>query len=144
MEKNNLKEKSPAEPLRERFKKWLYKGSLRPLILGDEHMAFRLHSFFLNDDIFTCFDSDSLFEEDLEPNYIVLFGPVNEKLQKRFEAIRGRLKNPGVLYVESVFDSDGEAAARSKMGVLNIEKGVVGEFVTMANIKEALVEAANV
>lgn len=111
-------------------------GALRPMVLGDERMAFRLHSFFMSDDSFALFDIQGLFERQYEPNIIILFGPVNEIFEERLAEIRSKLYSHKLVYVEELFSPDEEEAALETGKRIGADFFLAKEYITMKSLRE--------
>ena len=120
------------------------KGSVRPLALGDTHMAHRLHAYLMSNDAFVEFDAQAVLEGCYKPNLIILFGPVSTAFEKRVCEIREELEQVALIYVESVIDEESSERARLCSERLSANTSVIKDFVTMENLEVAIKGVANV
>ncbi|MCO4756245.1 MAG: hypothetical protein KC478_17315, partial [Bacteriovoracaceae bacterium] len=112
------------------------KGIIRPLVIGDEHMAFRLHVHFLSDSIFEYFDPTSILEKSYDPNLVILIGPLNTKVFKEVESTLSENQEFKLIYACSVLGEEEAQRAGEQAQRLNADAVITKEFVTVEDIKE--------
>ena len=137
---NNLKSESS-------LKKWAFKDSLNPVIIGDKNIALRLQSFFVTSPLLVHFDHNAMFDEYSEKNLLIIIGPLSDvQIEKIKRIAKSMIHKFKVVYLEMLFkDIDNHedyVKSVEEMIELEIDKFLIENFISLDNVASILREIA--
>lgn len=130
-----------AEP--KRIKLGKTQDVFRPMVIGDEHFAYRLQVYLLGSEELSVIDPMSYIENTWRPNLLIVFGPCGEQLLERVKLILKDDKDCKLIYACSTFSEQEREFATETSKTLNADCSIIKDFVTVEDIGAAIIRISN-
>ncbi|MBC76494.1 MAG: hypothetical protein CME64_10820 [Halobacteriovoraceae bacterium] len=115
----------------------------RPMVVGDEHLAYRLQVHFLEREDLNV-DPLSYIENTWRPNLYIVVGPANDKLLDKVEKTLKKNDEYRLIYACSTLTDEGQKKAEKVASKLNADISIIKRFVGVEDVGEAIKRLANV
>ncbi len=130
-----------AEP--KKIKRSKTQDVFRPMVIGDEHFAYRLQVYLLGNEEISTIDPLTYIENTWRPNLLIVMGPGRGQLLEKANKILKDNNGCQLIYACSTFSEKERELATETSKALNADFSIIKDFVTVEDIGAAIQRISN-